>query len=101
MGHRPLVSIWDARTCTTKCLAPETQLYSVCCVAVSPDKDYIALVNLDKDHTISVYDWRTNVVVSKFYGGANHILGVFFTEYTEEEGSGSGLGLVSYGVKVL
>lgn len=72
------------------------------CIAISPNKDYIALVNLDKDHTISVYDWKTNVVVSKFYGGCNHILGIFFTDNKEDEVEGNnGLGLVTYGVKEL
>lgn len=103
MGHKPVVSIWDSRTCTTQYLVPEVQLYAVSCVAISPNKEFIALVNLDKDHTISVYDWKTNVVVSKFYGGSNHLLGIFFLESNEgggESGNG-GLGLVSYGVKEL
>jgi microtubule-associated protein-like 6 len=103
MGHRPTVAVWDTRTCTTRFVVPEVQLNAVSCVAFSADKELLAVVNLDRDHTITVYDWKANVAVSKFYGGSNHILGVFFTapETSREEGVAPGPGLVSYGVKEL
>jgi WD40 repeat protein len=38
LGHRPTVSIWDTRTCTTRYVVPEVQLHAVSCVAFSSDK---------------------------------------------------------------
>lgn len=99
LGHRPTLAVWDSRTCITKFVAPELQLNAVCCVAFSADNSYIAVVNMDREHTITVYDWKANVAVSKFYGGGNHILGVFFTEPSSD--AAAGVGLVSYGVKEL
>ena len=75
-----MVAIWDTKTCKTKYVVPEVQLYAVSCVAFSQDKELLAVVNSDRDHTITVYDWKANVALSKFYGGNNHVLGVFFTE---------------------
>lgn len=103
MGHRPSVAIWDTRTCITRFVAPELQLNAVSCVAFSPDKEYLAVVNLDRDHTITVYDWKASIAVSKVYGGTNHVLGIFFTEHETRDGENPAnkLGFVSYGVKEL
>lgn len=103
MGHRPTVAIWDTRTCTTRFVVPEVQLNAVSCVAFSSDKELLAVVNLDRDRTITVYDWKANIALSKSYGGTNHILGVFFVDADprREEGAPPGPGLVSYGVKEL
>lgn len=97
------MAIWDSRTCTTRFVAPEVQLNAVSCVAFSADKEFLAIVNLDKDHTVTVYDWKANLAVNKFYGGTNHILGIFFTENEVRDGEdpANKLGLVTYGVKEL
>ena len=105
MGHRPIVAIWDSSTCQTQFVLPEVQLHAVACLAFSASNEYLAVVNGDRDHTISVYDWRANMAVAKCYGGGNHILGVFFTDTrgggppTGEDEANSSPGLVSYGVQ--
>jgi hypothetical protein len=49
-------------------------------MSVTVFTELLAVVNLDRDHTITVYDWKANIALSKFYGGTNHILGVFFVD---------------------
>jgi WD40 repeat protein len=103
MGHTPRVAIWEAQTCKTRFVVPELQLHSVAALAFSNNNELLAVVNNDKDHTISVYDWKANVAVCKCYAGGHHVLGVVFWD-RDAEGSElgpgvSGPGLVSFGVQ--
>jgi hypothetical protein len=54
------------------------------------------VVNLDRDHTITVYDWKANLALSKFYGGTNHILGVFFVDADPRRDEGECLAVVLF-----
>lgn len=96
MGQNPMVFIWETKTCKTRAIIPEKQLNAISCIAFSSNNELIAIVNMDKDHIISVYDWKMNLVLSKAYGGCKRILGIFFTG--TEDGTNNGYGLVTYGV---
>lgn len=98
MGHVAKVAVWSSKTCKTLYILPDPQLYSVSCLAFSKNSEYLAVVSNDSMHTISVYNWKANFAVSKFYGGANHILGVCFSI---SKTSQQQLGLVSYGMQEL
>lgn len=93
MGYNPLVSIWDSKSCKTKYIVPDIQKNSVSCIAFSKDDEYLAIVSNDGSHTISIYNWKANFLVSKAYGGSNYVVGVNFID--------NDYGLVSYGVKEL
>ena len=93
MGHAAQLVIWNTKTCKTVFKFPHLQLYSVCACAFSPGDEYIAVVGNDSFHTITIYNWKSNICVGKFFGGGNQLLGVAFTRSEKGE-----LGLVSYGL---
>ena len=80
MGHEPVVAVWDARTLATLAILPDLQLNGVSCLAFSNDNKLIATVSMDSDHTLSVYDWRRRLMVSRCYGGVGHIFDACFSD---------------------
>lgn len=87
LGVRPRVFVWSSETCQALVSLSELQMKSVTALAFSSARDnytLLAVVGLDDDHTISVYNWRLNYVVSKGYGGSNHILDVCFSDNSRE-----------------
>lgn len=101
IGHHPKVAIWDAITCQTVQVIEEEQLYGVCGLAFSKSGKYLAVVNMDESHTVTVYNWRSNLVVCKAYAGNMTVLGCCFFGSEDEKGdSGTSvntLSLVVYG----
>jgi len=107
MGHNPSVAVWDAKTCRTLFVLPESERPKggACCVAFSRSGELLIVVGMDEQHTISVYDWKNCFLVSKCHGGSQRVLGVCFTNDDEktdmEENNNEDIGFVSYGVKEL
>ena len=80
MGHEPFVAVWDPQTCATLATIPDLHSKSVSNLAFSFSSKLIATVGLDEDHTISIYDWRSGMLVSRAYGGSPHVLDIAFSE---------------------
>ena len=93
IGYHPIVCVWDSHSCETLVTLSDVQSYSVCAVNFSYDQSYVAVVSADQFHTISIYNWRSNSLVSRFYGGINRIMHVSFSDDGEQ--------FVSVGVKVI
>ncbi len=91
LGRKARVVIWSPKTLQTLFIAPEDQAYSVCCLAFSDNGRYLAIVGNDRYHTVSIYDWKQNALVSKFYAGEAKVLGIlFYTALATGEGSAAG-----------
>ena len=105
MGFNPTVAVWDAKTCKNLFSLPENDRpkNGACCVAFSRNTDLLIFVGMDEQHTISVYDWKSCVLVSRCHGGAKRVLGVCFTEDVDAvDGESDGdIGFISYGVREL
>ena len=87
LGVRPRVFVWSSESCQALVSLSELQMKSVTALAFSSARDnyaLLAVVGLDDDHTISIYNWRLNYVISKAYGGCSHILGVCFSDDSKE-----------------
>lgn len=80
MGHKPFVAVWDSETCQTLATIPDLHCKSISNLAFSSSSALLATVGLDEDHTISIYDWRSGMLVSRAYGGSAHILDISFSD---------------------
>jgi WD40 repeat protein len=80
IGQSPRVLIWDTRTSATLRILSDTQMKSVISIAFSNSCDLVAVVSLDNDHTISVYDWRNNLLLCRGATGAKRIVQVCFSD---------------------
>lgn len=91
MGHEPFVVVWNSQTCETVATIPDLYTKAVSNVAFSSNSALLATVGLDDDHTISIYDWRSGMLVSRAYGGSAHILDIAFSD--------DDLNMISCGIK--
>jgi WD40 repeat protein/Ca2+-binding EF-hand superfamily protein len=91
IGHAPVVAVWDSSTCELLRLLPEIHQNSVCALRFSDSGSLLATVNLDRLHTVTVFDWRAGVAISRFFGGSSRILDLCFI--------GSDLGVITCGIK--
>lgn len=80
LGQEALVSIWESKTCTTVYILQERQAFSICGLAFSSSTEYLAVGSNDIFHTISVYNWRRNIIVTKFYAGMTKVLSISMLE---------------------
>ena len=104
MGANPTVAVWDAKTCKTLFVLSENDRpkNGVCAVALSKNAELLIFVGLDEQHTISIYDWKNNFLISRCHGGSKRVLGVCFTDEDNSDDTGSGdVSFISYGVKEL
>lgn len=74
------MSIWEPKHCRTIAVLTELQLNAVAALAFGNTNanELIAVVGMDENHTITVYNWRSGVTVMKAYTGSQHALGVCF-----------------------
>ena len=93
MGHEPTVVVWDTATCQTIVTLPDLQMNAASSLAFSMDSKLLGVVSLDVNHTVSVYDWTKGMVLCRFYGGGNQVLGIAFSD--------DGNQMISCGVKNL
>lgn len=77
-GTNPFVSVWDAVTCEVLTSMADIHIDGICSLAFSPDTTLLAAVSMDHHHTISVYDWKNDLLVSRMLGGPLHIFGMSF-----------------------
>ena len=84
MGHSPKVCVWNSRTCATLRILPDSQLKSVLCLAFSNSSDVLAVVGLDYDHTLSLYDWRSNTLLCRGFGGSRRIVDICFSDNDQQ-----------------
>ena len=91
MGHEPFVAVWNSQTCETLATIPDLYTRSISNLAFSSSSSLLATVGLDDDHTISIYDWRSGMLVSRAYGGSAHVLDIAFSD--------DDLNVISCGIK--
>lgn len=80
IGQAPKVYVWDTRSCTSLCILADTQMKSIISLAFSNSSDLLAVVSLDNDHTISVYEWRNNLLLCRGYNGSKRIVQIAFSD---------------------
>jgi microtubule-associated protein-like 6 len=80
MGHNPFLCVWSTSSCEVEGTISDVHLNSVSSLAFSNNGRLLAAVNLDEDHTISIYEWRQNTLISRFYGGSKRIMEICFSE---------------------
>jgi microtubule-associated protein-like 6 len=91
MGHEAYVTVWDATTLQNLATLPDLHLRSVSNLVFSSSSALIATVGLDEDHTISIFDWKTGMLVTRMHGGSSHVLDIAFSDDDKN--------LVSCGIK--
>ena len=84
MGHESSIYVWDTKSCQTLSTIPDPQMKGVCCMSFSSDNKLLAIVGLDQFHSISVYDWKHSLYISRFYGGSNRLFSISFSGDTEK-----------------
>lgn len=99
-GVEPKVAIWRTDSCVIEWILPEIQKYSVAAIAFSPSNQYLAVVGGDDMHTLSIYCWKTDVLLSRCYCGGRSVLGVCFND-SESECVVFGHNLLSFAKNVL
>lgn len=90
-GHEPFVAVWSATTCQVAAIIPDLQMRSASALAFSKSGVLLAVVSADRDHTITIYDWRASIPLSRFSGGSRHIMAVCFSDTDD--------GLAAVGIK--
>ena len=93
MGHRAIVVVWDPSTQKTIQVLPDLQSGSITALSFSTDGILLAVSSLDEDHTISVYNWKSSILISRSFGGSGRVLCLGFSENSET--------LLSCGVKFI
>lgn len=84
LGHVPKVCVWDSRNCSTLRILPDSQLKSVLCLAFSNSSDVLAVVGLDNNHTISLYDWKSNVLLCRGFNGSRRVIDICFSDNDQQ-----------------
>lgn len=79
IGFSPFVAVWETASCSCLKVLPDLQKNAVCCLRFSSSTTLLAVASLDRNHTISIYDWRSELAVSRFFAGSNRILAMCFS----------------------
>ena len=80
MGHKAIVAIWDACELKTLRILPENQKGSVTALCFSNNTLLLAVASLDEDHTVSVYNWKHRILVSRTHAGSGRVFDFCFSE---------------------
>eukprot|EP00606_Chrysophyceae_sp_TOSAG23-5_P001243 GSChrysophyteH2.ASY1.ANO1.529.1 assembled CDS len=80
MGHEPFVCVWDTVTCKTVATIPGYTQNAISCLKFSNNSKLLAVVGLDEDHTVSVWEWRNKSLVSRFQAGSSHVFDIAFNK---------------------
>ena len=83
-GHNASIIIWDSINLESLKIIDDRQSYSVCAISFSSDEKKIAVVNADDYHSISVYDWRSDLLLFRAHGGSCHISSLIFSHVGDE-----------------
>jgi WD40 repeat protein/Ca2+-binding EF-hand superfamily protein len=78
IGHASVVAVWDSNTCELLKLLPELHKASVCGLKFSDNSSLLATVSLDRQHTVTVFDWRCGTIASRFLAGSSRMLDLCF-----------------------
>lgn len=84
IGYKPQVFIWDGKTCATVGLISDLQAKAVVALAFSNNSELLAVAGLDVDHTITIYNWKQNLVLCRALGGSRRINGICFSDADNE-----------------
>lgn len=79
-----MIAVWDATTCATRMILSDVQYKAVTALAFSNSGQLLAAVGLDADHTLTVYDWQSNVILCRAYIGPKRISGICFSSSDTE-----------------
>ena len=78
-GHKSIVAVWCAVSGETLQILPDLQQNGSSAITFSKSSSIIAVAGLDDDHSISVYDWRQGILLSRGNGGGHHIFQLAFS----------------------
>ena len=78
------VMIWDAKDGSLIKTMMETQKSGASSLVFSSCSRYLAIAGLDADHTISYYDWRSEVLISRGHGGGHHIFQIALSSSSDK-----------------
>jgi len=61
-------------------ILPDRQLCSISALAFSNNTKLLAVASLDEDHTISVYNWKERLLISRAHGGSGRVFDFSFSD---------------------
>jgi microtubule-associated protein-like 6 len=79
LGSHPFIAVWNTVTCEVISSLKDIHVNGICALKFSPNNSLLAVVSLDEQHTISVYDWYTDCLISRSYGGMQRVYDVCFS----------------------
>ncbi len=91
IGGKPKIIVWDSHDVKALAMLQGFHRTAVLCLCFSPCGDYLASVGADAEHSVAVYEWKTETLVATYKGDRNKILGINWSPF---DGS-----LVTTGVK--
>lgn len=79
IGHKPRISVWSAVTTKALQVISDFQEKSVIGLEFSNTSDLLAVVGLDKDHSVSIYDWKQGILLCRCFSGCRRIIDICFS----------------------
>jgi WD40 repeat protein len=73
LGMCPFVTVWDTCSCAVVTSLSEIHVNGIGALKFNPDNTLLATISLDELHTISVYNWRSDCLISRAFGGSNRL----------------------------
>lgn len=82
MGVHSKVIVWETCQCSVVNVLSEGFYGAVSAMAFSSDSRYLAIACVDENNTLSVYDWRHSVMLSRVYNGSSRVTALTFKAST-------------------
>lgn len=79
LGSHPFIAVWNTATCEVISSLRDIHVNGICALKFSPNNSLLAVVSLDDQHTISVYDWFADCLISRTFGGVQRVFDVCFS----------------------
>ena len=76
--------MWSSTTAAVLGCIKDSFLHSITGLAICSDTSKIAVMNLDDNQTISIYLWKSQLLLSRVYGGSVRLMGICFSPNGQE-----------------
>lgn len=90
MGLNPVITVWNPNTCERLATMPDKHFKAVSTIVFSPSSEILAASTLDIENTVTIYDWKNQLVLSRTLGGHRKLLNMCFS-YDESVLCGCGV----------
>ena len=79
LGNKPRISVWSTATTRALQVLSDFQEKAVVALEFSNTSDLLAVVGLDRDHSVSIYDWKQGVLLCRCFSGIRRIIDISFS----------------------